>query len=719
MNVRPGLLFLYWVLDRRLLAEIAGLPGPAGLILEASADGVTFSEIDRRTLDFRAPSWYVTHEVGEGFVRVRLGTGTGPGGAFRTILTSDAVRAPRTRPGSAPEKWAEPPPRRRGGAARAAARIAASDGRPEPPPVAVAGEGAPEMARPVAATVPPAAAPATSPGSANVFVPGTREAAAAPAPERADGDLCLVLHSHLPFVRHPERDYFLEENWLFEAITETYLPILDMLDHLLADAVPVRVTMSLTPTLMAMLRDPLLLERYDRHLRRTDELAGLEVERTRRDPDFGPVAGFYRDRIGRLLWLFEKRYGRDLVGRFAHLQEEGAVELIACAATHGLLPNLAAVEGSARAQVAVGVAEHRRQIGRDPRGIWLPECAYFEGLDRILADEGLEFFFVDAHAVRNAGSPPRLDLHAPLLCPSGVAAFGRDEECSAQVWSAELGYPGDPDYRDFYRDIGFDLDEAYVGPFLDPAGTRHMTGLKYHRITGRHDRKEPYRRVQSLRALDRHAEDFVRNRAVQARRLAGRLQRRPLMVAMYDSELFGHWWFEGVDWLEAVLRRLPDHGIRAITPGDYLDARPRLQVAEPAASSWGEGGYFEVWLRDTTDWIYPPLHDAARRLRALAGRRIPAGRRGHAGRGLHAIERRALSQAARELLLAQASDWPFIIKNGTAVEYARRRVADHLARFDRLARQIEDGRVDPAYLAALEARDNLFPDLDPRAWSAA
>jgi 1,4-alpha-glucan branching enzyme len=694
MNVRPGLLFLYWVLDPRLLADLERLQGPGVAILEASADGAAFSEIDRRPLDLRAPSWYLAHGVEEGLVRVRLGMG--PVGALRELLTSNALPVPRARPGAAPERWAEPPARRRGDAARAAEWTAAA--------VPAAARAAPDAA---AGTPRPDVARATSPGSANAFVPGPRGTTGATPPGRAEGDLCLVLHSHLPFVRHPEREYFLEENWLFEAITETYLPILDMLEHLQEDAVPVRVTMSLTPTLMAMLRDPLLLERYGRHLRRTGDLAEMEVDRTRRDPDFGPVAGFYRDRLQRLLWLFERRYDRDLVGRFARLQEEGIVELIACAATHGLLPNLAAVDGSARAQVAVGVAEHRRQIGRAPRGIWLPECAYFEGLDRILAGEGLEYFFADAHGVRNASSRPRLDLHAPLLCESGVAAFGRDEECSAQVWSAERGYPGDPEYRDFYRDIGFDLDEAYVGPFLDPAGTRHMTGLKYHRITGRHDHKEPYRRAGALRVLDRHAGDFVRNRVAQSLWLAGRLQRRPLMLAMYDAELFGHWWFEGVDWLEAVLRRLPERGLRAITPGDYLDGRPRLQVAEPAASSWGEGGYYEVWLRDANDWIYPPLHDAARRLRELGGR------------SLAALERRALAQAGRELLLAQASDWPFILKNRTAVDYARRRVAGHLVRFDRLARQILDGSVDAAYVAALEARDNLFPDLDPGAWSPA
>src|SRR5206468_152348 len=191
------------------------------------------------------------------------------------------------------------------------------------------------------------------------------------AAEPAEGDICFVLHSHLPFIRHPERERFLEENWLFEAITETYLPLLDMFDHLAEDRVEARVAVSLTPTLMAMLRDPLLLSRYERHLDRMCILAGLEVQRTRRDPDFGPVAG--------------------------------------------------------------GVREHARQVGRSPRGMWLPECAYFEGLDALLASEGVEYVFVDSRGVRNASSRPRLDLHAPIVSPAGVLAFGRDEECSEQV----------------------------------------------------------------------------------------------------------------------------------------------------------------------------------------------------------------------------------------------------------------------------------------------
>jgi len=673
MMVDPRRLFLYWVIDEVAEAQRTARPGPAELRLERSDDGVLYHETARLEFDFRAPHWYIPNEALDCTVRVRLGMRDGD--RFHELLVSNSLRVPRAGAGRGAETWAELR-------------------RPGAPAVASTGAGSSPAGQALWSAAPAGLADRRGPGEA----PDSR------------GDLAIVLHAHLPFVRHPERDYFLEEHWLFEGITETYLPLLDMFEHLLQDEVPVQVTMSLTPTLMAMLRDPVLIGKYERHLERMCDLAAREVDRTRRDVLMSPVAGFYRDRLERLHHLFARTYRRDLVAQFARFERAGLLEIIGCAATHGFLPHLAIDPETVSAQVAVGVAEHRRQIGHPPRGLWLPECAYFEGLDRILARHGVEYAFVDAHALRNASSRPRHDLHAPLQTPAGVAMFGRDEESSVQVWSAEQGYPGDPSYRDFYRDIGFDLEHAYVAPFLDPSGRRGMTGFKYHAITGRgSDRKEPYRRDRALRTAARHAEDFVQNRRAQLDWLAGRIDRRPLAVAMYDAELFGHWWFEGPEWLEGVLRRLPESGVRALAPPRYLAENRVGQVAEPSASSWGARGYYEVWLNETNDWILPPLHDAGRRMMALAGRETAAG----------TPERRALAQLGRELLLAQSSDWPFILKNKTSVDYARRRLHDHLDRFDRLARQLDAGRIDEPALARLESIDNLFPDLDPGVWRRA
>ncbi|MFH1017969.1 MAG: 1,4-alpha-glucan branching protein domain-containing protein, partial [Pseudomonadota bacterium] len=259
----------------------------------------------------------------------------------------------------------------------------------------------------------------------------------------------------------------------------------------------------------------------------------------------------------------------------------------------------------------------------------------------------------------------------------------------------------------FYRDIGFDLPTDYMRPYLDPAGVKHMTGFKYYRITGKSDQKEPYKRIWAESAINAHADDFVGKRVAQVNRLSPGMPRRPNVVSMYDAELFGHWWFEGPEWLEAILRRLPKAGIRPVTPSQYLQEYPLGQVAEPSTSSWGNKGFFEVWLCGDNAWVYPYVHDAARRMRNLANRFSEPGDR----------DRRLLAQAGRELLLAQASDWPFILSNRTTVGYAKQRIHEHLSRFDFIARQLEEGwREDDGALERIESVDNLFRDLDYRVW---
>src|SRR5690606_8392517 len=268
------------------------------------------------------------------------------------------------------------------------------------------------------------------------------------------GILILHLHAHLPYVRHPEHASFLEEDWLFEAITETYLPILSRLDVLADEGVPFRLSMTMSPPLVQMLRDELLCTRYDRHLDRICELAEREVARTQNDPVHHKTARFYRDHFFHSRWLWHEKYRRDLVAAFRSLQDRGHLEIVTCGATHGFLPLVQTRPEMVRAQVSVAAAHYRLHFGRDPLGIWLPECGYYPGLDRVLAEENIRYFFVDTHGITDASPRTRYGVHAPIYTPSGVAAFGRDPESSEQVWSAELGYPGDPRYRDFYRDIG-------------------------------------------------------------------------------------------------------------------------------------------------------------------------------------------------------------------------------------------------------------------------
>ena len=524
------------------------------------------------------------------------------------------------------------------------------------------------------------------------------------------GYLSLVLHAHLPFVRHPEYEDFLEEDWLYEAISETYLPLLLAFDRLTDENIPFRMTITLTPTLVSMLRDPLLMGRYGKRLDRLCELAGKELHRTRDDPHLQPLARFYVEHFESLRRAFRERYREDLVSAFKRLEAEGRLEIITCCATHGFLPLLQSVPEAVRAQVQVGADFHEEVFGHRASGIWLAECGYFPGVERTLASAGLRYFFLDTHGIVDSQPRPVFSVYAPVFTEAGVAAFGRDPESSQQVWSSETGYPGDTAYREFYRDIGWDLDYEYVRPYIQPTGERKNTGIKYYRITGRTDHKAVYDPAAARERAATHAANFMFNREKQIEHLAAKMGgRKPIVVAPYDAELFGHWWFEGPQFLELLIRKVAfDQKVFSLaTPSDYLREYSENQIVNPPMSSWGERGYARMWLDESNDWIYRHLHQCALTMVGLA--------RDYTNP--YALTRRALTQAAREMLLAQGSDWAFIIKTGTMVDYAVRRTKEHLLRVLRLNDQIRAGRIDAEWLAHVEAKNNVFPNLDYRVFA--
>jgi 1,4-alpha-glucan branching enzyme len=524
----------------------------------------------------------------------------------------------------------------------------------------------------------------------------------------SQGYMSLVLHAHLPFVKHPEYPEFLEEDWYFEAAVETYLPLLEMFERLEADGVPYGMNLVVTPTLAAMMSDPHHQQRLRAYIEKTLTLLEREEVRLRGDAAFGPVAQFYRDRLTRFLDAYVNRYHCDLVGALRRIDRLGHLELITCAATHGLLPVLNTHPEAVRAQVAIGASEFARHFGRRPRGIWLPECGFTEGIEDFLADEDIRFFLVDTHCMQFADPLPVHGVYAPIYTPAGPAAFGRDAESSKQVWSSKEGYPGDAYYREFYRDVGYDLPFDYVREFVQPTGLRKQTGLKYHRITGDVDlsAKQPYIRGAAMDRVVAHAANFMFNRERQVEHLAGVLGRPPIVVAPYDAELFGHWWFEGPDFLEMFFRKaaFDQQVFECVNLSEYLRRHPSQQVATPATGSWGDKGYFEVWVNDKNDYVVRHLHHCADEMIALA----------EAYPDADGVRRRALNQCARELLLAQSSDWPFIITTGTMVDYAHRRVREHVLRFLRLASQVREDRIDMTWLGHLEHRDGLFPEIDYR-----
>jgi len=516
------------------------------------------------------------------------------------------------------------------------------------------------------------------------------------------GYLSLVLHCHLPYVRSPEHNYFLEENWYYEALFETYLPLLEVFEGLEGENIPFRLTLSVSPTLLSMCQDPLLQKRAVRYVDQLIALVRKEERRVAGEPRFLLVVRMYLEKLERFREKFVQQYHHNIAEGFKKFQDLGRLELITCAATHGYLP-LLSVQGTAvRAQVEIALQAHESFFGKRPEGFWLPECGYQPGLDAVLKEYGIRYTFLETHGLLQATPYPSYGTFAPVVCPSGVVVFGRDPESAKQVWSSKEGYPGDPDYREFYRDVGYDLPESDLHPYLQPEGLRRFTGLKYYRVTGATDQKEPYDPGKARQRAAEHASDFLERRQKQAVKVSEWMDRPPLTTCLYDAELFGHWWYEGPDFLYSLFKKNAELGspLRFVSPSDYLGMFPSNQSTQPVFSSWGFGGYSEFWLNETNDWIYPYLYHACQEMIKLA----------QTGNGKDPLVSRALNQAARELLLAQASDWAFMMKAGYS-SYAEKRVKIHLNRFYQLAEQVHRGRVEERLLMELEEKDNLFPDI--------
>ena len=524
------------------------------------------------------------------------------------------------------------------------------------------------------------------------------------------GYLLLLLHAHLPYVRHPEYEDFLEEDWLYEAITETYIPLIEIFDRLTNENIDFRITMSLTPPLLGMFSDQLLQDRYIKHLDKLIELAEKEVIRTSWDHRFNRLAKMYLQKFIQARTIYVDRYQKNIINAFKRFQQLGKLDIITCGATHGFLPNMEIVKTSVRAQVKIAVDDYKRYFEQNPQGMWLPECGYNPGDDNILKEVGIKYFFVDSHGILHGTPRPKYGIFAPVYCHSGVACFGRDMESSKQVWSAEEGYPGDYYYRDFYRDIGFDLDLEYIQPYIHRDGIRINTGIKYHRITGQTDDKELYEPHIAREKAAAHAGNFMFNRERQIEYLYGKIQKKPIIVAPYDAELFGHWWYEGPEWLEFLIRKInfDQDIIRMITAHEYLKENPVNQVITPSFSSWGYKGYSEVWLEGSNDWIYRHLHQASIRMQELA----------NAYKNTSGLYERALKQAARELLLAESSDWAFILKTGTVVQYAIQRIKDHIFRFTKIYEDIKNNSINEHWLSDIERKDNIFPEIDYRIYAS-
>ena len=530
------------------------------------------------------------------------------------------------------------------------------------------------------------------------------------------GKVHLLLHAHLPFVREPSYNRFLEENWFFEAMAETYLPIIQMLNRLEEKGVPGTLNFSVSSALLAMLTDELLLTRFTNHLHQQLELLEREKVRLQNDSERMEVVNFYYRRQIALINTWEKDCHCKIVPSLKRLEQIGKINLLTCVGTHPFLPAYQSDVEAIRLQLKITVRAFEEAFGKKPRGLWLPECGYFEGLDAILAEYGFKYFFLETHGVLLAKPAPKYGVFAPIKTPAGLYCFGREQSSSMEVWSRKTGYPGHPEYREFFKDIAHEREDEYLGEYFLAAGTHIETGLKYYRITGSEDKKI-YRPWNALRLVEDHARLFVANREETVSNLLPNMDGNKVSVLCpYDAELFGHWWFEGPLFIEKMFERAASSNVVEMASlEDSVPSSPSFvgapvdnDVHAPIFSSWGEGGFGEVWMNDAVAFQYPLFF----RMRAMMEDLKKRVRRGpaHGTNGAKiATMKRFLSQMARELVLFQASDWAFMIHNNSAADYARARLNGHYENVCKLYAEAVKAKPDTRLLKTLEQKNNLFP----------
>jgi len=495
------------------------------------------------------------------------------------------------------------------------------------------------------------------------------------------GACCIVLHTHLPWLPH-HGVWPVGEEWLYQAWSASYLPVVDLLDRLAAEGRRDLLTLGVTPILAAQLDDPHCLREFHTWLGfwhvRAQGLAG------RREAHLREMAADEFRRANHALEAFEGRWRHGGSPVLRALADAGVVELLGGPAAHAFQPLLD--HRIAQFALEVGLDDAMLRFGRRPEGVWAPECGYCPGLEEAYTKAGIQRFVVDGPTLLAAG---RRTTEAYRVGDSDVVAFGRDLDITYLVWSPYSGYPAGPDYRDFHT---FD----------------HDSGFRPARVTSRHtppESKQPYDPRAAQAAVARHADDFVAAVHDRLVRHAAEHGGRPgLVVVAYDTELFGHWWHEGPAFLEHVLRRLPDAGVRATTLAGAAEAGHVTGNVRLGPGSWGSGKDYRVWEGEQVTELAAANARVQRRLLEITDAVVRPG-----------LSRRPdLDQLTREALLMLSSDWAFMVSQDTAARYARDRAGAHELRFRRLAEAITNGRDASREAAELARVDGPFGHLDAR-----
>ncbi len=519
--------------------------------------------------------------------------------------------------------------------------------------------------------------------------------------------LSLVFNAHLPFVRHPELAWVPEERFLFERLSDTYIPFLKMIDHLDADRIPFKIAVSFSPTLCRMLSDDLLINKYLEYVDRKIEFGLRELERTSGNPELNALVRHYYDTLVDNKILFTERYQKNILGVFEFFRQKGRIEFLTTAVTYAFLPFYTNYPESIQAQIEVALASHRSYFGKNPLGFWLPELGWSPELDASLRAYNINYTIVNVHGLVLGNPLPKYGSFYPVKTPAGVEVFSNDFYSAKDVWGTQDGFARDPLYRDAQKDAGYEVPLEDLSSFIRSGWPRIPTGYKYWSKDKNQDRPRMYNLEEAEKKAREHAKVFLDRRAERLRQASEYMDVLPVSVWTNNIDDFGHHWYEGITFLDQLFREAAHRtDIELILPGDYLSGRPvhSYQTVLPEFSSWGTNGYAETWLDSSNDWVYRHISRSINRMIELA-ESFP---------DETGLNERALNQAAREILLIQASDWPKMMSSHKHADFARQQIESSLRNFTTIYEALGSSYASPEWLTVLEKKNNIFPSINYR-----
>lgn len=513
--------------------------------------------------------------------------------------------------------------------------------------------------------------------------------------------IMMVLHSHIPYVKRQGRWPF-GEVWLFEAMAETYIPLLINLLKLHGEGKVTPITMSFSPVLLEQLNSKYIKQEFISYLKERENMARADERYylAQSNQEFARIAAYYASFYRDIRRDYEIELNRDIIQALRYLKSKGHLEIITTAATHAYIPLLDRT--SLESQIYWGKRLYEQVFSMEPQGFWLPECGYFQGIEDVLIENGFNYFFVDSHAIEGGkplgamspgGSGEEVEIetfastglstYRPYRIENrNITVFGRNSMVSQQVWSADYGYPGDEDYREFHK-------------------SSDKSGFKYWRVTNRNqsiDKKQPYDPDAAQLKVKQHAAHFVSNLENTGRHAVEIGFNHPLIVGCYDTELFGHWWWEGINWLSEVFNCIHNSTeLELVLPSQVEPATHQAKLFE---SSWGMGGKHYVWENEETSWMWDIIRKAGEEYQSLKGMEQET-----------LMGQRAMSQAIKELMLIQSSDWLFMVSNNSTRDYALKRFYEHYTKLLRLTHTVRNQQFDDSFkewLRRIQYEDDFF-----------